>query len=75
MSAQFNVEKPADVRITLTITLDLASWREIARRLGGTEPERPVGYPLIRVIDDMTSQVTQTFWPSAKVFEKGTNHE
>jgi hypothetical protein len=56
--------KPEDVNFTLTVTLPLKTWKEVASRL---ETERGiVAYPLQRCIHDLVSQAQQTFWPSAK---------
>lgn len=64
MTARFEMTKPDDVNFTLTVTLPLKTWNEVANLL---ETDRGiVAYPLQRCIRDLVSQATQTFWPSLK---------
>ncbi|HVM91368.1 MAG TPA: hypothetical protein VMT67_01080 [Terriglobales bacterium] len=43
MKAQFKAEKPSDIQMTMTLTMTLGEWNEIADHLTDTRHYRPDG--------------------------------
>jgi hypothetical protein len=60
MKAVFKTENPKDVVMTMTLTMTLAEWSEIAEHLQDTRPYRPDG-KLLTAIRAMTRRATQHF--------------
>lgn len=60
MKAQFKAECPKEIQMTMTITMTLAEWAEIAEHLTDTRHYRPDG-KLLDAIRTMTRKASQHF--------------
>lgn len=60
MKAVFKADKPADIQMTMTLTMTLAEWNEIADHLKDTRLYRPDG-KLLDAIRTMTRKAAAHF--------------
>ena len=60
MKAIFKAEKPADIQMTMTLTMALSEWAEIADHLADTRHYRPDG-KLLEAIRTMARKAAQHF--------------
>lgn len=63
----FELENPGRQRFTLTVTLSLDDWMKVSKLM--QTDQGIVGYPLYNCINDVVSQATRAFYPSAKATE------
>lgn len=59
ISVRAAVEKPADVRVTMQITMSVGQWQDIAKALSLEIYEE---WPLRAAISDMVRQIEKTLW-------------
>lgn len=60
MKAQFKAERPSAIEMTMTITMTLSEWSEIAEHLTDTRHYRPDG-KLLKAIRVMARKASQHF--------------
>lgn len=60
MKAQFKAESPKEIQMTMTLTMTLGEWIEIADHLTDTRHYRPDG-KLLDAIRTMTRKASQHF--------------
>jgi len=64
MSAKFEMENPEKARFTLTVTLPLSEWKQVAKCLETNQGV--VAYPLRQIIWDLTTEAERTWWKSGR---------
>lgn len=60
MKALFKAEKPADIQMTLTVTMTMGEWNEVAEHLTDTRFHRPDG-KLLDAIRTMARKASAHF--------------
>jgi hypothetical protein len=65
VKAHFKAERPADIQMTMTLTMSLGEWNEIAEHLIDTRHYRPDG-KLLDAIRTMARKAAQHFDEAAE---------
>jgi hypothetical protein len=67
----FEIQKPEEVVMRLTLTMPLKEWHQVSQRLAisdASEPDDQYWHPaqqVVRMIGEMTEKAKASFWDSA----------
>ena len=71
IKSYFEIQKPEDVVMRLTLTMPLKDWLEVSAKLAAkdaAEAEDEYWHPaqqMVRMIQEMTDKAKKSFWDSA----------